>query len=250
MCRVTLRQRCCAALSSRAGNDRRHPDLRLPEAENRASFSPSRLLIALSFCSLMALASASVAWSGVLKACCAIADAESMNTTSPLRSLLFMSVPLAMSEFHGVQRVRQMPDAAAAGGRRVVCFAHHAAAAPASSRSGCRFRSARWPGADCFAAEACAAAQVVRSVSLVSALQPGGFLAAAWLRASPSAGWCRSHGSYCVAKSASAVRLRPDAVHIFRRGTRRLWEGFTRRFLHLAQGRLTLAVAVNRFLLC
>ena len=47
----------------------------------------------------MALVSASVAWSGVLKDCCAIAEAESMNNTIPLSSLLFMSVPLAMSNF-------------------------------------------------------------------------------------------------------------------------------------------------------
>ncbi len=62
-------------------------------------FSPSRLLIALSFCSLIAFASASVAWSGVLKDCCAIAVAETMNNTIPLSSLFFMSVPLTMTEF-------------------------------------------------------------------------------------------------------------------------------------------------------
>ncbi len=59
---------------------------------------------------------------------------------------------------------------------------------------------------------------------------------------------CRSHGSCCAGISASTVRLKPGAVH--------LWfpdavagRFFARRFLHLAQGRLTLAVADNRFLL-
>lgn len=47
----------------------------------------------------MALTSASVAFSGVLKDCWAIAAAETMNNTIPLSSLLFMSVPLTMTEF-------------------------------------------------------------------------------------------------------------------------------------------------------
>ncbi|MNN49448.1 hypothetical protein D3C81_1639740 [compost metagenome] len=47
----------------------------------------------------MALASASVAWSGVLKDCCAIAVAETMNNTIPLSNFIFMSVPLTMTEF-------------------------------------------------------------------------------------------------------------------------------------------------------
>ena len=55
--------------------------------------------MALSFCSRMALARASVAWSGVLKDCCAIVVAETMNNTIPQSSLLFMSAPLTMTEF-------------------------------------------------------------------------------------------------------------------------------------------------------
>jgi hypothetical protein len=76
------------------------------------------LLIALSFCSLMALASASVALSGVLKDCCAIAEAETMNNTIPLRSLFFMSVPLTMTEFT-VFSTSRTPDVAADGGQQL-----------------------------------------------------------------------------------------------------------------------------------